>query len=223
MDSRLNDGSPALTPPATNGQGLQDWAEAAVRQKWGNSVLGSGNTGYNTRLNALRGTPTETSLITGPYVRLAGLDPSVPLDDSSIARSSPLRGNFAQFWLDMNRERQHLIAERGSCALEAPEPSSIGAWATLMNTKFPLAGSDPATFDEGADGDTSGCCDADPGNGRVATIVITSHGPRRLQDPTPYNHYSLLQSFQRAFGLGCLENTCDTTNVTPMLPLFNVQ
>ena len=79
------------------------------------------------------------------------------------------------------------------------------------------------TFDEGADGDTSGCCGADPGNGRVATIVITSHGPRGLKDPTPYNHYSLLQSFQRAFGLGCLENTCDTTHVTPMLPLFQVQ
>jgi hypothetical protein len=79
------------------------------------------------------------------------------------------------------------------------------------------------TFDEGADGDTSGCCGTVPGNGRVATIVITSRGPRGLQDPTPYNHYSLLQSFQRAFGLGCLEATCDTANVTPMLPLFQVR
>jgi phospholipase C len=78
------------------------------------------------------------------------------------------------------------------------------------------------TFDEGADGDTGGCCDANPGTGRVATIVITSHGPRGLQDPTPYNHYSLLQTFQRAFGLGCLEFTCDTANVTPMAPLFAV-
>jgi hypothetical protein len=78
------------------------------------------------------------------------------------------------------------------------------------------------TFDEGADGDTSGCCDANPGTGVVATIVITSHGPRNFQDPTPYNHYSLLQTFQRAFGLGCLEFTCDTANVTPMTPLFRV-
>ena len=78
------------------------------------------------------------------------------------------------------------------------------------------------TFDQGADGDTGGCCDANPGTGLVATIVITNHGPRGLQDPTPYNHYSLLQTFQRAFGLGCLEFTCDTTNVTPMAPLFAV-
>jgi hypothetical protein len=79
------------------------------------------------------------------------------------------------------------------------------------------------TFDEGADGDTGGCCDANPGTGKVATIVITSRGPRALQDPTPYNHFSLLQTFQRAFGLGCLEFTCDTTNVTPMAPLFAVK
>lgn len=79
------------------------------------------------------------------------------------------------------------------------------------------------TFDEGMDGDTSGCCDANPGTGQVATIVITSHGPQGLKDPTPYNHYSLLQTFQLAFGLGCLEFTCDTANVTPMAPLFAVK
>ncbi|MBO0837544.1 MAG: hypothetical protein J2P28_18825, partial [Actinobacteria bacterium] len=32
------------------------------------------------------------------------------------------------------------------------------------------------TFDEGDD--SAGCCDANPGAGQVATIVITSHGPR---------------------------------------------
>jgi hypothetical protein len=56
----------------------------------------------------------------------------------------------------------------------------------------------------------------------VVTVVITSHGPRGLKDPTPYNHFSLLQTFQRAFGLGCLEFTCDTANVTPLAPLFAV-
>jgi hypothetical protein len=79
------------------------------------------------------------------------------------------------------------------------------------------------TFDEGADGDTGGCCDANPGTGLVATVVITSKGPRGLKDPTPYNHFSLLQTFQDAFGLGCLEFTCDTANVTPMAPLFAVK
>jgi hypothetical protein len=76
------------------------------------------------------------------------------------------------------------------------------------------------TWDEGDD--NAGCCDGNPGAGQIPTVVITSHGPRGLQDPTPYNHYSLLQTFQQAFGLGCLEFTCDTTNVTPMAPLFAV-
>ena len=77
------------------------------------------------------------------------------------------------------------------------------------------------TFDEG--NGTAGCCDAVPGTGRVATVVITNNGPRALQDSTPYNHYSLLQTIQQAFGLGCLQYTCDTANVTPMTALFAVR
>lgn len=76
-------------------------------------------------------------------------------------------------------------------------------------------------WDEG--NGTQGCCDGKPGGGPVAAIVITSHGPRGLKDNTPYNHYSLLQTIQMAFGLGCLQNTCDTANVTPMVPLFAAQ
>jgi hypothetical protein len=40
------------------------------------------------------------------------------------------------------------------------------------------------------------------------------------QDPTPYNHFSLLQTIQRSLGVGCLEFTCDTANVKPVAPLF---
>jgi hypothetical protein len=58
-------------------------------------------------------------------------------------------------------------------------------------------------YDEGDYGDgTAG--------GRVADVVVTSHGPRGLQDPTPYSHYSLLATVQRNFGLGCLQHSCDT-------------
>ena len=66
----------------------------------------------------------------------------------------------------------------------------------------------------------TGCCDANPGGGHVVTIVITNHGPRHVQDNTPYNHYSLLRTFEDAFRLDCLQNACDTTNVTPLIPLF---
>jgi phospholipase C len=65
-----------------------------------------------------------------------------------------------------------------------------------------------------------GCCDANPGGGHVETIVITNHGARGATDDTAFNHYSLLASIQQAFGLGCLNNACDTTNVKPMIKLF---
>lgn len=70
---------------------------------------------------------------------------------------------------------------------------------------------------------TTGCCNANPGGGHVATIVIANHGPRGVHDATPYNHYSLLKTIEDAFHLGCLQNTCDSANVKPMTPLFASQ
>ena len=64
------------------------------------------------------------------------------------------------------------------------------------------------TFDEG-----------NTATSRIATIVITNHGPRGLTDNTSYNHYSLLASLQQAFGLGCLRNSC---TATPMANLFAI-
>jgi hypothetical protein len=100
--------------------------------------------------------------------------------------------------------------------------------SSITNASFWSHGNNAVAiiYDEGDD--NAGCCDAgnsDPngtGGGQVASIVVTSHGPRGFQDPTPYNHFSLLQTIQRSFGLGCLAFTCDTANVTPLTPLFAV-
>ena len=111
-------------------------------------------------------------------------------------------------------QNQHLVA--GGDAYLGHLVSAItnaSFWAKGNNTII-------VTFDEGDD--TSGCCDANPGAGQVATIVITSHGPRGVQDNAPANHYSTLSSIQQAFGLGCLQFTCDTANVQPMTPLFAI-
>ena len=77
------------------------------------------------------------------------------------------------------------------------------------------------TWTEGVS--TAGCCDAKPGTGQVFTIVVTSHGPRHLTDGTKFNHYSLLATIQHAFGLGCLQHSCDTRNVIPMARLFGAK
>jgi hypothetical protein len=74
------------------------------------------------------------------------------------------------------------------------------------------------TYDNGDD--TKGCCDQNPGGGRVATIVITSHGPRHITDSQPANHYSTLATIEHSFGLGCIANACDTKNVQPYGALF---
>jgi hypothetical protein len=109
-------------------------------------------------------------------------------------------------------QNQHLVAVGDSY---------LGHLVSAITTApFWAAGNNAivVTFDEGDD--TAGCCDANPGAGQVATVVITSHGPRGVQDSAAANHYSLLSSIQKAFGLGCLQFTCDTANVQPITPLF---
>jgi phosphatidylinositol-3-phosphatase len=67
----------------------------------------------------------------------------------------------------------------------------------------------------------TGCCGSNVGGGHVATIVITNKTEHPIQDSTPYNHYSLLLSFENAFRLPCLAGACDAVHgVKPMTPLF---
>jgi phosphatidylinositol-3-phosphatase len=75
-----------------------------------------------------------------------------------------------------------------------------------------------------------GCCGSDPaskanfGGGHIPAIVVTNHGPRHVEDPTPYNHYSLLRSTEDAFGIGEHLGFAAQTGkaVRTMTPLFEV-
>jgi hypothetical protein len=84
------------------------------------------------------------------------------------------------------------------------------------------------TFDEDGKADRvpgapQSCCVVDaanPGGGRIPTIVITNHGPRGVRDDTPYDHYSLLRTIEDALRLdGHLRHAGDVA-VAPMTPLF---
>jgi len=74
-----------------------------------------------------------------------------------------------------------------------------------------FTGSGPFGF-----GDTSGCCDANPGGGHVVTLVYSHaiHDPRTSDDA--FNHFSMLATIQDGWHLGCLGFTCDKKNVKPM-------
>jgi phospholipase C len=72
-------------------------------------------------------------------------------------------------------------------------------------------------------GSQQACCVVDahnPGGGHIPTIVITNHGPRGVNDPTPYDHYSLLRTFEDAFALGVHLRHANDAAVRPMTPLF---
>src|SRR6202162_4117622 len=77
-----------------------------------------------------------------------------------------------------------------------------------------FTGSGPFGF-----GDTSGCCDANPGGGHVVTLTISPSDHSARTSNIAYNHYSMLATIEGGWKLGCLANTCDTANVPPMSDL----
>jgi phospholipase C len=78
-------------------------------------------------------------------------------------------------------------------------------WLAAGNTAIVI------TFDENDKdervGPDQGCCGTEAssatnsGGGHIPTIVITNHGPRAVIDATPYNHYSLLRTTEKLFGI----------------------
>ena len=99
---------------------------------------------------------------------------------------------------------------------------ATAAWRSADNMAIVL------TFDEGAGKTREGCCGVTPGaasnfgGGHIPTVVITNHGPRGVDDRTPYSHYSLLRTLEDAFGVGeRLGHAKDTDKgVKPMARLF---
>lgn len=68
-------------------------------------------------------------------------------------------------------------------------------------------------------GDTSGCCNANPGGGHVLTLVISNALRFARSSDNAFNHYSMLATIEDNWHLGCLANTCDRDSVRPMRAL----
>ena len=133
--------------------------------------------------------------------------------------------------VDCNGWNSAGLIARADCALAhiVGEIMNSASWKGADNDAVVI------TFDENDDDSPSprpdGCCGYGPGNasnpggGWIPTIVVTNHGPRRLVDPTPYNHYSLLRTIEDAFGLRehLRHAGDDKSGVSPMTALFAVK
>jgi len=77
-----------------------------------------------------------------------------------------------------------------------------------------FTGTGPSGF-----GDTSGCCNANPGGGHVLTLVISRTLRFARSSGDAFNHYSMMATIEDNWRLGCLANTCDRSSVRPMRDL----
>lgn len=98
----------------------------------------------SSRLIAARNSGLEAQLVSAPWLQLAGLDANTPVDDTTLAKASPLRGNFQQ-WRSQYRHRLDLALEqKGVCMIDAPgetlEPTSLtGAAKIMLEKKYPIS------------------------------------------------------------------------------------
>jgi hypothetical protein len=107
---------------------------------------------------------------------------------------------------------------------------------TFLSTAVPKIMSSPAwkegaaiiiAWDEDDYAGYAGCCESPTGANGVTlgganapAIVITSQGAHHITSDTAYNHYSMLATMQRLWGLGCLANTCGFDDAALMTKLL---
>jgi len=121
------------------------------------------------------------------------------------------------------------LIRRGDAAIGTivDEIMTAPVWSKPGNVAIVITWDEDGRKTEGA----QGCCGFDPaapsnfGGGHIPTIVVTNHGPRNVEDPQPYNHYSLLRTTEEAFGIGEYLGFAgaDDKGVKVMTPLFAVQ
>ncbi len=165
---------------------------------------------------------------------LVGLDQlSADLDAGKAPNFGLIIGNLCNDMHGMNDP-----GTPSDCRYEPPAPLVQRGDNWVSNVVISIVGSSMwqakenaaivITWDESASPARQGCCGVTPsapsnfGGGHIPTIVITNHGPRGVEDATPYNHYSLLRTIEDAFGIHDYLGLAAAGNqgVKPMLPLF---
>jgi phospholipase C len=131
--------------------------------------------------------------------------------------TTDLTGKLPNFAVIVPDQCHDMHGGYGTCAtstdaelIEAGDTYAASTVSAIMAAPFWTAGNNAIVivWDEGVTNIGGG--------GHVAAIVITNNGPRALQDPGAYTHYSLLGTIQAALGVGCLQNTCKATLMAPL-------
>ncbi|MBI5486835.1 MAG: hypothetical protein HY905_05855 [Deltaproteobacteria bacterium] len=93
---------------------------------------------YEARRRQARGTEFEAELMTPMVQQLHGVN-GLPLNDTLLDVSSPLRGGNPEFRQQIERLKEEALARRGACILhpdEAEEPFSLTGLAAVLEAKF---------------------------------------------------------------------------------------
>lgn len=201
----LGDGSRKTPFYAAKHSGFMNFAEVQANPRRAEHIVGFGQLDADIAAGRL---PSFALIVPNQCNEMHGLsaEPGVPADCVSgqmsalIARGDRVVG-------DLVRRLQ-----------------ATPAWRSADNMAIVV------TFDEGAGKTREGCCGVTPGapsnfgGGHIPTVVITNHGPRGVDDATPYSHYSLLRTFEDAFGIEAHLGHAAAADqgVVPMTPLFAV-
>jgi phospholipase C len=158
--------------------------------------------------------PCSAAARAGAYVKK--VDPFLHLDS---VRSSPLRCRrvvpLTQLNADLGRGRLPRFAMVTPDLRHDMHSGSIRQADTFLHRldRQVLAASPRrsgilliVTFDEGS---SDHGLHGRRGGGHVATIVVGPGVPAGAQDPAPYDHYALLRSLERRFGLRPLRHAAD--------------
>jgi hypothetical protein len=116
----------------------------------------------------------------------------------------------------------HKVIALGDAFLKTTVDAIMHSRAWRENSAIVIA------WDEDDYAGYAGCCgsplgtaDGVLGGARAPALVITSRNARHQKVNVAYNHYSLLGTIQRLWGLGCLGATCHFHDSELMLPLFD--
>jgi acid phosphatase len=96
--------------------------------------------------------------------------------------------------------------KQGDSWLQQWLPTHILNTSTWINSNSAIF----ITWDEGTS--------SNGGGGTVPLIVISHKTPAGYVSTTPYNHYSLLRTIENAWGIPCLRDACQATDLSELVP-----